>query len=85
MNISIQKIEIEKIRWGEDKGKYKGSISVASETTSIDMDIPKELMPQFIALCSTVLTETMDKRSQEFKKQMTELFNNLQPALPSDD
>jgi len=53
--VVIQKFELERDRWGKNKGKYKCELSLSVEGHDMTFKLPKEVGDQIVKLCGEVL------------------------------
>lgn len=65
--MDLESLKIEKRAWGENKGKYTGSINFYNQQGSIGLNLEPEQINKIFAICADVLIQT----SKEVANDMT--------------
>lgn len=68
----LDRLLIERVRYGKDEGQLKTSIRYCNDDASIEMVLSKDIGQKILTLCIDQLCVTTDEAAEGFKKSLWE-------------
>jgi hypothetical protein len=72
----LQKLEIERERWGTEKGKFKGRIAFENDKKRIEMTLPHDMSERILRVCGDALVDSAKELSSELTADCIEALPN---------
>lgn len=69
--MKLRRLEIEYQTWGENKGKYIGTLHFADDrNTEVKLELSPEQADKFVAFSAPVLMSAADTAAEQFKSKL---------------
>jgi len=72
----LEKLEIERERWGKDKGKFKGRVKFTNDTKSIEMALPHDMSERILKECGMALVDAAKDLAEDLTADCIEALPN---------
>ena len=83
--MKLNKLEIERQKWGKDEGKLRGVISFDNEIGKVDMNLSPDITEKLLAVIGDALVETAKAASKELTCSLIESVDNSKLIGVDDD
>ena len=78
MNLRLRSLSVRLEEWGDNKGKYTGTVSFVGQTGSMDIVLGSELSEQCLRLCGDALVAHAKETAQNMT---TAVIENQTPLI----
>lgn len=79
--MNLEKLEIERERFGPHKGRYIAKVRVGKDRDSIQIELPPSVSEVVLNACVDELTKATETAAKEFGRRLRESIGQP-PALP---
>lgn len=70
MSLEFRKFEVERMQYGDDKGKLIGTISFEDKRKKIEFVLPPEISEEIVRVSASVMYEGAVEVAEDLKSQM---------------
>lgn len=72
----LDKLEIERERWGNNKGKFKGAVRFSNATKSIELALPHDMSQRILKECGLALVDAAKELAEDLTADCIEALPN---------
>jgi hypothetical protein len=70
-NVRFNSLKIERVRWGDDKGKIEGELDIQGQKGTVSLKLSHELTDQILQLAKNAIIDGIEETANAFIFEIT--------------